>query len=66
MDCDRHIPWTPRSVLKKLTKPVTGLCERTLDILQPVIYNALRAFPEASRALSLALLTLAHPERAKE
>ena len=64
MDCDRHIPWTPRSVLRKLAEPLTGICERTLDILHPVIFNALRPFPEASRALSLALLTLARPEPA--
>lgn len=62
MDCDRHIPWTPRSILRKVAEPVTTLCERTLDILHPIILNTLRPFPEARRALSLALWRYVHPE----
>jgi hypothetical protein len=64
MDCLRLIPWTPRTVRKQVTpvvapakaepiKPST-LCERTLDVLQPIIFKALKPFPEAREALRLA------------
>jgi hypothetical protein len=53
-----HIPWTPRTVLRNPEPEVrkNTICERTLDILQPVIFAALRPFPEARQALCLALL----------
>lgn len=42
------ISWTPRTV-------PNAAGESTLDILQPVIFDALRPFPEASEAMRLAL-----------
>ena len=63
MDCLRLIPWTPRAVRRKEppvetvkvdpAKPST-LCERTLDVLQPIIFKALKPFPEARESLRLA------------
>ena len=63
---DMHIPWTPRTVWRtdpeevpdKKTRP-DALCERTLDILHPVIWKALKPFVEARKALSAALIELA-------
>jgi hypothetical protein len=56
-----HIPWTPRTVWNPVTLKVEdnsskNLCERTIAILQPIIWNALKPFPDARYALSLALL----------
>ena len=52
------IPWTPRTIPNepKPENPQTLICERTLDLLQPVFLEALRPFPEARRALRTALL----------
>lgn len=73
MDCPRLIPWTPRTVLRKVmpkvpptsavdpAKPST-LCERTLDILFPIVFKALKTFPEAREALRLALREWADAE----
>ena len=56
-----HIPWTPRTVWNPVTPKVEenyskNLCERTMEILQPIIWNALKPFPDARYALALALL----------
>lgn len=64
MDTDRHIPWVPRAILRKLVEPAKQLCERTLDVLYPVMLEALRPFPEARQALALALQALIQPEPA--
>ena len=63
------IPWTPRTVWNpeepevpskspvkrevRADRPDT-LCERTIEILHPIIWKALKPFPEARKALSLA------------
>ena len=62
-----HIPWTPRTVWR--TDPpevpaeesgrVEPLCERTIAILHPIIWKALKPFVEARKALSAALLEFA-------
>jgi hypothetical protein len=62
-----HIPWTPRTVWNPVTPEVQAdspdsLCERTIAILQPIIWQALKPFPEAREALSRALLRFAEPE----
>ena len=67
MEHSMHIPWTPRTVWRQETssEPVKGtrlsdtLCPRTLDILHPIIWKALKPFAEARKALSLALLEFA-------
>ncbi len=38
------------------------LCERTIKILQPIILAAIRPFPEAHRAMSLALMQFVVPK----
>ena len=57
MELEFYIPWTPRTRITR-EKPKNILCEKTLDILKPVIYKALTPFPEAARALAHALLAL--------
>jgi hypothetical protein len=60
---DMHIPWTPRTVWRtdpdevpdKKTRPADALCERTIAILHPIIWKALKPFVEARKALSAAL-----------
>ena len=64
-----HIPWTPRTVWNPVTpevqeNPAGTLCERTIAILHPIIWKALKPFPEARKQLSLALLQFAGPEPA--
>lgn len=62
------IPWTPRTSSQSAAPnpPKQGngkaatLCERTLGILQPIIFNALRPFPDARQALRLALMQFSH------
>ena len=46
--------WTPRSEFND-TKPEATICERTIAIITPVVLAAIRPFPEAHRAMSLAL-----------
>ncbi|HYI92417.1 MAG TPA: hypothetical protein VEX68_02645 [Bryobacteraceae bacterium] len=57
--CITLIPWSPRTVLNPVvseSEDEITLCERTIKILQPIILSAIRAFPEAHRAMSLALM----------
>jgi hypothetical protein len=61
MDSNLHIPFIPRSI-KEVAAPVLDFCERTLDLLAPIIANALDPFPEARRALALAFISLKAPE----
>lgn len=53
------IPWTPRTVWRTPKPEVQAdpdsLCERTIGILQPIVFKALKPYPEARRALYLAL-----------
>lgn len=60
MECSYTlIPWTPRTILNPVvpeTEDETTLCERTIAILKPIILAAIRPFPEAHRAMSLALM----------
>ena len=58
MDCETLIPFTQRTV-RRAQELTSILCERTVSILQPVIVNALEPFPEASHAVSLALIDFA-------
>ena len=66
MDCSYTlIPWTPRTVRNPVieeTKTEPTLCERTIKILQPIILAAIRPFPEAHRAMSLALMQFVVPK----
>jgi hypothetical protein len=65
MDCIALIPWTPRTERHPATPEATaeaGLCERTIANLQPIILAAIKPFPEAHRAMSLALMQFAVPK----
>ena len=65
MDCSYSlIPWTPRTTLNPIEEPETEptLCERTIRILKPVILAAISPFPEAHRAMSLALMQFVVPK----
>ena len=67
MDCITLIPWTPRTERHPVTpetKTESTLCERTIAILQPFILAAIKPFPEAHRAMSLALMQFAIPQAA--
>ena len=66
MTGNMHIPWTPRTVWNPETPEVRAddpntLCERTLEILHPIIWKALKPFPEARKALSHAFRAFAKP-----
>ena len=67
MDCVTLIPWTPRTERHPVTPEATAettLCERTVAVLQPIILAAIKPFPEAHRAMSLALMQFTVPEGA--
>ena len=62
--CITLISWTPRTVLNPVAQEAdaeTTLCERTIQILKPIILAAIRPFPEAHRAMSLALMQFVVP-----
>ena len=58
MELEFYIPWTPRTRIGQQINKAKVLCERTLDVLKPVIYKALAPFPAAASALAQALLAL--------
>ena len=67
MERSMHIPWTPRTVWNPETPEVQPdspetLCERTIAILHPIIWKALKPFPEARKALSHAFKQFGQPE----
>ena len=63
--CITLIPWTPRTELNPVAPEAeaeTTLCERTIRILQPIILAAIKPFPDAHRAMSLALMQFVVPK----